>query len=115
MRPFRDLVLGYPRMVRDLARQLGKRARLTVVGEALEVRLLTRAQLGAGLANTHVLTTTAITASSKEAKRLISEKGLRFNNELVVNPNDLVTADMIGSELKVSVGKKKHFVVRLAD
>ena len=85
------------------------------VGEALEVRLLTRAQLGAGLANTHVLTTTAITASSKEAKRLISEKGLRFNNELVVNPNDLVTADMIGSELKVSVGKKKHFVVRLAD
>ena len=85
------------------------------VGEALEVRLLTRAQLGAGLASTHVLTTTAITASSKEAKRLISEKGLRFNNELVVDPNDLVTADRIGSELKVSIGKKKHFVVRLAD
>lgn len=37
LRPFRDLVLGYPRMVRDLARQLGKRARLTIAGEALEV------------------------------------------------------------------------------
>jgi two-component system sensor histidine kinase and response regulator WspE len=37
LRPFRDLVLGYPRMVRDLARQLGKRARLTIVGEGLEV------------------------------------------------------------------------------
>ena len=37
LRPFRDLVLGYPRVVRDLARQLGKRARLTIVGEALEV------------------------------------------------------------------------------
>ncbi|HWS24986.1 MAG TPA: Hpt domain-containing protein, partial [Xanthomonadales bacterium] len=37
LRPFRDLVLGYPRMVRDLARQLGKRARLTIVGENLEV------------------------------------------------------------------------------
>ncbi len=37
LRPFRDLVLGYPRMVRDLARQLGKRARLTIVGESLEV------------------------------------------------------------------------------
>ena len=37
LRPFRDLVLGYPRMVRDLARQLGKRARLTVIGEGLEV------------------------------------------------------------------------------
>jgi len=37
LRPFRDLVIGYPRMLRDLARQLGKRVRLTVVGEALEV------------------------------------------------------------------------------
>jgi two-component system sensor histidine kinase and response regulator WspE len=37
LRPFRDLLVGYPRMVRDLARQLGKRARLTLVGEALEV------------------------------------------------------------------------------
>lgn len=37
LRPFRDLALGYPRMVRDLARQLGKRARLSIVGESLEV------------------------------------------------------------------------------
>lgn len=37
LRPFRELVLGYPRMVRDLARQLGKRARLSVSGESLEV------------------------------------------------------------------------------
>ncbi|WP_299131986.1 tyrosine--tRNA ligase [uncultured Amaricoccus sp.] len=103
----------------DAARAAEATARATFegggIGEALEVRLLTRAQLGAGLANTHVLTATAIAASSKEAKRLIGDKGLRFNNELVVNPNDLVTADTIGAELKVSVGKKKHFVVRLAD
>lgn len=37
LRPFRDLVICYPRMLRDLARQLGKRVRLTIVGEALEV------------------------------------------------------------------------------
>jgi len=53
LRPFRDLVLGYPRMVRDLARQLGKRARLTIVGEALEVDRDVLEKLDAPL--THVL------------------------------------------------------------
>ncbi len=37
LRPFRDLVLGYPRMVRDIARQVGKRVRLFVHGENVEV------------------------------------------------------------------------------
>ncbi len=37
LRPFRDLVLGYPRMVRDIARQIGKRIRLTIHGEHVEV------------------------------------------------------------------------------
>ncbi|MFC7518390.1 hybrid sensor histidine kinase/response regulator [Herbaspirillum sp. GCM10030257] len=33
MRPFRDGVQGFPRMVRDLAKSLGKDARLEIVGE----------------------------------------------------------------------------------
>jgi two-component system sensor histidine kinase and response regulator WspE len=33
MRPFRDGVQGFPRMVRDLAKSLGKDARLDIVGE----------------------------------------------------------------------------------
>ncbi|MES2316808.1 MAG: hybrid sensor histidine kinase/response regulator [Pseudomonadota bacterium] len=33
MRPFRDGVQAFPRMVRDLARSLGKQARLTISGE----------------------------------------------------------------------------------
>ena len=37
MRPFRDGVVGLVRMVRELARELGKDARLEVVGEATEV------------------------------------------------------------------------------
>jgi len=53
LRPFRDLVMGYPRMVRDLARQLGKRARLTIVGENLEVDRDVLDRLDATL--THIL------------------------------------------------------------
>lgn len=85
------------------------------VGDDLEVVTLTRDQIGAGLAGTHFLTTTAIVASGKEAKRLIGEKGLRFNNELVLDPTALVTVETIGAELKVSIGKKKHLLVKLAD
>ncbi len=37
MRPFRDGVQGLPRLVRDLARQLGKQVRLEIRGETAEV------------------------------------------------------------------------------
>jgi len=37
MRPFGDGVEGFPRFVRDLARQLGKQAQLEIVGTATEV------------------------------------------------------------------------------
>ena len=37
MRPFADGVQGFPRMVRDLARQLGKQVELSIVGETTAV------------------------------------------------------------------------------
>ncbi len=37
MRPFADGVGGFPRMVRDVARQLGKEARFEIVGESTQV------------------------------------------------------------------------------
>lgn len=37
MQPFTDGVQGFPRMVRDLARQLGKQVNLSIVGEATAV------------------------------------------------------------------------------
>jgi len=52
--------------------------------------------------------------SGKEAKRLVGEKGLRFNNELVVDPNALVTLELVADGLKVSIGKKRHALVRVA-
>ncbi len=83
------------------------------VGGDLEIITLSRATLGEGMANTHFLVETGLAASGKEAKRLIAEKGLRYNNEVVVEANNLVTASIIGTELKVSIGKKKHVLVRV--
>ena len=84
------------------------------VGEALEWVTISAADLGPGLASTHFLVATALVKSGKEAKRLITEKGLRFNNALVSDPNALVTAETIAGGLKVSIGKKRHAVVQLA-
>ena len=65
------------------------------------------------MAIVQLLTQTGITASGKEAKRLIAEGGLRLNNEAVSDPQLAVDAALIGDGLKVSVGKKKHRMVQL--
>ena len=79
----------------------------------LDTIVVARATLENGLSNTHFLVETGLAASGKEAKRLIAEKGLRYNNDLVGDANGLVTAEMLQSNLKVSIGKKKHVLVKL--
>ncbi len=84
------------------------------VGEALEVVTLSATVLGEGIANTHFLVSAGLVRSGKEAKRLVGEKGLRFNNEVVSDPNALVTRELVADGLKVSIGKKRHALVRVA-
>ncbi|WP_444666498.1 tyrosine--tRNA ligase [Cereibacter changlensis] len=84
------------------------------VGDELEVVTLEAAKLDGGLSVSHFLVAAGLVASGKEAKRLVAENGLRFNNEPVNDANATVTAETIGDELKVSIGKKKHKLVRLA-
>ena len=66
-----------------------------------------------GLSVVQMLAQSGLTASGKEAKRLIAEGGLRLNNEAVSDPQLAVDAGLIGDGLKVSVGKKKHRMVRV--
>ena len=82
-------------------------------GGDLEVALLSPDALGAGLSIVQLLVQTGIAPSGKEAKRLIAEGGLRLNNDPVSDPQLAVDAALIGDGLKVSVGKKKHRMVRL--
>ncbi|WP_323008877.1 tyrosine--tRNA ligase [Paracoccus sp. (in: a-proteobacteria)] len=82
-------------------------------GGDLEVVTIAADALTAGLTVVQLLAQTGITASGKEAKRLIAEGGLRLNNEAVSDPQFAVDAALIGDGLKVSVGKKKHRMVQL--
>ena len=83
-------------------------------GGALEVALLSPDALEGGLSVVQMLVKTGITASGKEAKRLIAEGGLRLNNEPVGDPQLAVDVALIGDGLKVSVGRKTHRMVRIS-
>ena len=83
-------------------------------GGDLEVTTIGAEALSAGLTVTQLLVQAGITASGKEAKRLIAEGGLRLNNQPVLDPQMPVDAALIGDGLKVSVGKKRHRMVTLA-
>ena len=80
-------------------------------GGDLEVATISGALLP--MAIVQLLTQTGITASGKEAKRLIAEGGLRLNNDPVSDPQLAVDVALIGGGLKVSVGKKKHRMVQV--
>lgn len=82
-------------------------------GGDLETALISASSLGDGLSITQLLVQTGIAPSGKEAKRLISEGGLRLNNDVVQDPQALIDSAMIGDGLKVSVGRKKHRMVKL--
>ncbi|PZO65604.1 MAG: tyrosine--tRNA ligase [Paracoccus denitrificans] len=82
-------------------------------GGDLEVVTLPAASLADGLSVVQVLAQTGLTTSGKEAKRLIAEGGLRLNNDAVTDPQLLLTAAEIGDGLKISLGKKKHRMLKL--
>ena len=82
-------------------------------GGDLETAMVPADVLSGGLTVAQLLVQTGITASGKEAKRLIAEGGLRLNNQAEYDPPMAVDAALIGDGLKVSVGKKKHRMVQI--
>jgi tyrosyl-tRNA synthetase len=58
-----------------------------------------------------VLTTLGFTASNGEAKRKLAEGAVKLDGEAITDPGYLVTIGD-GAEAKLSLGKKKHAVIR---
>jgi tyrosyl-tRNA synthetase len=82
-------------------------------GGDLEVALIGADALAGGLSVVQALVQSGLAPSGKEVKRLIAEGGLRLNNEPVTDAQLMLDAGMIGDGLKVSVGKKKHRMLRV--
>ena len=82
-------------------------------GGDLEVVLIGADALGAGLPVIQLLTLTGITASGKEAKRLIAEGAARINDDVVLDAGQKLHAADLAEPVKLSAGKKRHALVVL--
>ena len=83
------------------------------IGAELEVAVIPAAMLSDGLSAVQALVQEGLVPSGKEVKRLVAEGGLRFNNEVVADPQMPIDARLIGEGLKVSIGRKKHRLLKV--
>ena len=86
------------------------------VGEDLPKVTLTAGDLAEGrISIVQLLVRAGLAASGKEAKRLIAEGGARLDDRPLTDAGLHLEAGDLTADLKLSAGKKRHALVRLAD
>jgi tyrosyl-tRNA synthetase len=72
-------------------------------------------ELSQGIPLIHLLNETKLTASNGEARRLIKQGGIKINDKIIDDPNDiLLEADLTPEGyIKISAGKKKHALIKI--
>ena len=68
-----------------------------------------------GISIVQLFVKTGLAPSGKEAKRTIASGGAKLNDEVVTDAGTMVTADAIAATLKLSAGKKRHALVKIAE
>jgi len=84
--------------------------------EGLPTIIIDRLKLETGIPMIALLKNAGLTASNGESKRLIKGGGARLNDEKISTEEFMVTADHLDDQntLKLSAGKKKHALVKIA-
>ena len=85
------------------------------VGDDLPTLTLSAAELGDGMSIVQIIVQAGLAKSGKEAKRLIAENGARLNDEPLTDAGLMVTGDQLTMPIKLSAGKKRHSLVKLAN
>ncbi len=75
---------------------------------------LSAAEADGGISVVQLFVRSGLAASGKEAKRLIAEGGARLNDEPIADPGLMLGASDLADPIKLSAGKKRHALVRLA-
>lgn len=95
----------------DAARSAELTARQTFAGGGAGAELPALSIGSGGMALPAALTAIGFTASNGEAKRKIAEGAVRLDGEAVTDPARVVTLAE-GQEIRISLGKKRHGVLR---
>ena len=85
------------------------------VGDDLPTVELTRAELGDGLSIVQALVRSGLSKSGKDAKRLISEGGAKIDDQPLTDAGMMLDAGALSAPVKLSAGKKRHALIKLAD
>ncbi|PIE09912.1 MAG: tyrosine--tRNA ligase [Rhodobacterales bacterium] len=84
------------------------------VGDDLPTLELSVEEIGDGISAAQLLVRSGLAPSGKEAKRVIAGGGAQANDAPLTDAGRMFTADEIAGTLKLSSGKKKHALVRIA-
>ncbi len=84
-------------------------------GDDLPTVLLTDEEVMAGISVVQLIVRAGLAKSGKEARRLIAEGGARMNDEALTDAGLVLDAGALAVPMKLSAGRKRHALVRLAD
>ena len=85
------------------------------VGDDLPTLELSMTELGEGISAAQLIVRSGLAKSGKDAKRLIAENGARIDDEPLTDAGRMFDAAALASPVKLSAGKKRHALVKLAD
>ena len=85
------------------------------VGDDLPTVMLSAADVGDGISIVQLLVKSGLAQSGKAAKRLIAENGAKLDDAPLTDAGLMLDAGALASPVKLSAGKKRHALVKLAD
>jgi len=85
------------------------------VGDDLPTLELASDEVGDGISIVQLIVKSGLAKSGKEAKRLIAENGARIDDAPLTDAGLMLDAGALASPVKLSAGKKRHALVKLAD
>ncbi|MGC0225030.1 tyrosine--tRNA ligase [Pseudooceanicola nitratireducens] len=84
------------------------------VGDDLPTLELTAEEIGDGISVAQLIVRTGLAKTGKEAKRLIADNGARIDDAPLSDAGLMLDAAALTSPVKLSAGKKRHALVKLA-
>ena len=85
------------------------------VGDDLPTLELSAGEIGEGISVVQLIVRSGLAKSGKEAKRLIAENGARIDDAPLTDAGLMLDLAALSSPVKLSAGRKRHALVRLAD
>ena len=83
-------------------------------GDDLPTLALSADEVAEGISIVQLIVRSGLAKSGKEAKRLIADQGARMNDAPLTDPGLMLDADALSDPVKLSAGRKRHALVRLA-